>query len=115
MLCAGFTPSTTGADGAEIPVPYDVDGTTSVTWNVKRISLRVGTAGGAPSVTIEKSTVVGGFSAAAVGTVTLGSGDNEGSATAALGTVASGNKLRFNVVTLATAQNWTVIVELSSP
>jgi hypothetical protein len=114
-LCAAFTPSGTGADTAEVVVPYSPrDGTTSVTWNVRRIDFRVQTAGGAPAVTVEKSTAAGAFSAATVGTVTLGSGAFEGSNTTSLGTVASGNKLRFNVGTLATAQNWTIQVELGA-
>jgi hypothetical protein len=33
--------------------------------------------------------------------------------TAALGTVTSGSKLRFNALALGSAQNWTVTVELS--
>ncbi len=112
-LCAGFTPAATGADVAEFVVPYDPkDGSTSVTWNIRRIDFRVQTAGGAPSVTVEKSTASGAFSAGTVGTVTLASGANEGSTTISLGTVASGNKLRINVGTLATAQNWTVEVLL---
>lgn len=114
-LCQAFTPAGTGADVAEIVVPFSPrDGTTSVTWNVRRIDFRVQTAGGAPSVRVEKSTAAGAFSAATVGDVTLGSGDFEGSNTSSLGTVASGNKLRFNVLTLATAQNWTVEVTLGA-
>jgi hypothetical protein len=114
VLCSAFTPTGTGADLGEITVPYAGDGTTSVTYNVVRLTLRVQTAGGAPAMTVEKSTVAGAFSAASVGTVTLGSGSSEGSTTAALGTVASGDKLRFNVGTLATATNWTIIVEIST-
>jgi hypothetical protein len=61
---------------------------------------------------VEKSTVVGIFTASTIGTATMGAGDYECSVTAALGTVASGNKLRLYVDTLATAQYWTVEVEL---
>ena len=115
VLCSSFTPAGTGADTAEIVVPYSPrDGTTSITWNVRAIDFRVQTAGGAPAVTVEKSTAAGAFSAATVGAVTLASGAFEGRTTAALGTVASGNKLRFNVGTLATAQNWSVQVELGA-
>ncbi len=113
-LCSAFTPLATGADAGEVTVPYDADGTTAVTFNVKRLTLRVATAGGAPEIVVEKSTVAGAFAAATVGTVTLGAGAFEGSVTAALGTVASGNKLRFKVNTLGTALNWTVLVELST-
>lgn len=112
-LCAALTPTSTGADNAEVTVPYDpTDGTSSITWNVRRLGLRVQTAGGAPSVTVEKSTASGSFSATSVGTVTLSTGAYEGSVTSGLGTVSSGDKIRFNVVTLATAQNWTIEVEL---
>lgn len=113
VLCSAYTPAATGADLAEFVVPYDpADGTTPVTWNVRRIDVRVATAGGAPEVRIEKSTAAGAFSASTVGTVTLGSGNSEGAVTAALGTVASGNKLRINFVGLGTAQSFTVQVTL---
>jgi len=113
VFCIAFTPLAIGADRGELTVPYDPDdGTTGLTWNVRRITLRVETAGGAPSVRVEKSTASGAFSAATVGDVTLGSGAYEGSNTTALGTVASGNKLRMNILTLATAEYWTVSVEL---
>lgn len=115
VLCSAFTPAGTGADTAEYVVPYSpVDGVTSVTWNVRAIDFRVQTAGGAPAVTVEKSTAAGAFSAVTVGTATMGSGNNEVRNTTSLGTVASGDKLRFNVGTLATAQNWTVQVELGA-
>ena len=112
-LCSAYTPVSTGADVAEVTAPYDpADGVTSITWNLRWIGLRVQTPGGAPAITVEKSTAVGAFSATNVGTVTLGAGAAEATATAGLGTVASGNKLRFNVGVLGTASNWTVLVEL---
>lgn len=112
-LCSAFTPAGTGADIAEIVVPYNPkDGTTSVTWTVRRIDFRVNVAGGAPAITVEKYTGTGAFSATTVGTVTLGSGAYEGETHSGLGTVASGNKLRFNVGTLATATGWTIEVLL---
>jgi hypothetical protein len=56
VLCAGFTPAGTGADTAEFLVPFDpADGVTSITWTVRRISLRVRVAGGAPVAVVEKS------------------------------------------------------------
>jgi hypothetical protein len=113
VLCMGFTPSGTGADSVELTVPYHPkDGTTSVTWNVRRITFRVGVAGGAPAARVEKSTATTAFSAATIGTATMGAGDYECNVTAALGTVASGNKIRLYVATLGTAQYWTVEVEL---
>lgn len=115
FLCAAFTPTATGGDTAEFTVPYSVDGTTSVTWTLRRVTLRVQTAGGAPAVTIEKSTATGAFSATSVGSVTMGGGNYEVSSTSSLGTVASGNKLRFNPTALGTAANWTISVEMSNP
>lgn len=115
VLMTGFTPSGTGADSAEAVVPYDpADGTTSITWNVRRIDFRVAAAGGAPEVTVERSTATGAFSAATVGTVTMGSGDYEASKTASFttSTVASGSKLRCNVGALGTATGWTVSILL---
>ncbi len=116
VLCSAFTPAGTGADTAEVVVPFSPrDGTTSVTWNVQRITLRVQTAGGSPSVRIEKSTATTAFSASTVGDVTMASsGDFEAANTTSLGTVASGNKLRFNVLVLDTAQNWTVEVQIGA-
>ena len=112
-LCSAFTPTGTGADTGEVVVPYSVlDGVTAITFNVERIDFRVNVAGGAPAVTVEKSTAAGAFSATTVGTVTLGSGAYEGNNTSSLGTIASGNKLRFNIGTLATATGWTIEVTL---
>lgn len=115
MLCEAFTPVLTGADVGEITIPYAKDGTTVLTWSVKRLTLRVQTAGGAPVVVVEKSTVTGAFTASTVGTLTMGSNNYEVSITSALGTVNSGDKIRFNVTTLATAQAWTITVEIAYP
>lgn len=112
VLCAAFTPVATGVDLAQLVVPYHRDGTTVKTYTVRRISFRVGTAGGAPAVTVQKYTGTGSFSPTTVGTVTLGSGAYEGAVTSALGTVDSGDKIRFNVDTLATAETWTIEVEI---
>jgi fibronectin-binding autotransporter adhesin len=114
VLCSGFTP-TSGADVAEYTVPYHSDGFTSVTWNVRRINVRVQTAGGAPVVSVEYYSGTGAFTATAtVGTVTLGSGASEGAQTSSFttSTLTSGYKVRFNVGTLATATNWTIILDL---
>jgi hypothetical protein len=113
VLCLAFTPAGTGADSGEIVVPYSpVDGSTQLTWNVRRLTLRVSASGGAPAATLQKSTVAGAFTPSDLGTVTLGSGANEGSVTSALGSVVSGDKLRFSVGTLGTATGWTITVEL---
>lgn len=115
VLCAAYTPPLAGADNAEILVPYAYDGTTSLSWGVKRASLRVQTAGTTSQVVIQKSTSSGPFVAEAIGTVTLPAGSYESSTITALGTTDSGNKLRFYVDTLGTAQNWTVQVDISYP
>jgi hypothetical protein len=112
MLCGGFTPLDVGPDALEVVVPRGT-ADASVTWNIQRIVLRVKTAGGSPVVVIEKSTAAGAFSATTVGTLTMGSGDYEVANTTSLGTVASGNKLRFNVTTLDSATFWTIMVEIS--
>jgi hypothetical protein len=114
MMCSALTPSYIGADGGEIPIPYDIDGTGIINWSVRRITLRVQTAGGSPSITVEKSPGTGGFVASTLGTVTLPNNAYEASVINS-GTVASTDKIRFNVGTLGTAQNWTIITEISNP
>jgi hypothetical protein len=110
VFCSAFTPAATGADTGEVTVPSNPSGST--TWNVAAIRLRVQTAGGAPSITIEASSAATAFVATTVGSVTLGTGDYEGITIAGLPTVTVGDKLRFNVIDLGTAQNWTIEVEL---
>jgi hypothetical protein len=114
VLCAAHTPSGTGADTAEFVVPYSPDdGTTSLTYNLRRATLRVNVAGGAPVAVLEKSTVAGAFSASTLGTLTMPSGDYQVSITSfAIGTVASGDKVRFNVSALGTATGWTIELEM---
>lgn len=111
-LIAGVTPGA-GAQVAEYVLPLGTDGA-SVTWVVKRIFFRVQTAGGAPQATVEKYTGTGAFAATTVGSVTLASGANEGSQTSAFttSTLTSGDKVRLNATTLATAANWSVMLEL---
>lgn len=111
ILCSAFTPASIGADVAEVPVPYAWDGST-VNWNANRFVVRVQTAGSSPSVAIEKSSGDGGFTAVSLGTVTLAMNAYEGSNIPGSGTVDSGDKLRFFVFDVGTAQNWTVAVEL---
>lgn len=116
-FCAGFTPAGTGADVAEFTIPYSpADGTTSMTWRVRRIDFRVNVAGGAPAITLEKYTGTGAFSATTIGTVTLGSGAYEGNKTSSFttSTLTSGDKVRFNVGTLGTATGWTIQLMLEA-
>lgn len=112
-MCLAYTPSITGADSAEIPIPYDTDGITSVTWNINRFTLRVQTAGGAASVALQKSTGTGVFSPTTLGTVIVTSGAYEGFTTSGLGTLSSSDKIRFNVLSISGTQNWTVLTEIS--
>ena len=112
-LCDAYTPGSLGPDAGEMVVPYSSrDGTTVINFTVRAIILRVSTAGGAPSVTIEKSTGAGVFSAVTVGTVTLTPGAYEGRVTSALGTISSGDKLRMNIAAFGSAQGWFVTVIL---
>ena len=111
VLCSAYTPAALGADAAEIPVPHGFDGS-ALLWNTTRFIIRVQTAGSAPAAAIEKSEGNGVFTAISLGTVTLDANAYEGTHIPASGSVASGDKLRFNVLSLGTAQNWTVAVEL---
>lgn len=113
-LCGAYTPGATGADTMEFTMPYSpTDGTTSITWNLRRFTLRVAVAGGAPAASLEKSTATGAFSATTMASVTMGSGNYEVSATSGFSssTVASGNKIRFNATALGTATDWTITCE----
>lgn len=112
VLCSAFTPAFVGADTAEVPIPFASDGS-SLTFTITRLSLRVNITGGAPAITIEKSSVAGAFTPTSVGSLTLTTGASQGTTTTSLGNVTSGDKLRFNVTTLATAQNWTITVEIA--
>jgi hypothetical protein len=115
VLATAYTPTSTGADAAELTVPHEYDGTLAADWTVRRVNFRVGTAGGSPSVQLQKSTSAGVFSPADLVTVTLGSNAYEGYAAGIFGTATSGDKLRMNVLELGTAQNWTVTVQLYHP
>lgn len=112
--CSAFTPLVTGPDAAEIVVPYAPDGSTLWNWSVRRLDFRVQTAGTGSSACIEKSPGAGGFSAVLVGTVAVADNAYEGYALPS-GTLNSGDKVRFNAVTLGTTQNWTLITEISHP
>ena len=111
VLMAGHTPEGTGADAYEAVMPYSpVDGTTSITWTLRRIDFRVSTAGGAPAFKLQKSTDAGAFSATDMDTVTMGSGDSEVATTSGFdnASAASGNKLRVEVTDLGTAEGWSI-------
>lgn len=113
LLMQGGTPGSTGADTFECQVPY-VQGDQSIRWVIHRIYLRVQTAGGAPSVTVERSTGTGAFSATTVGTVTLGSSAYYAQtlrSSLSSDYLTSGDFIRANVQTVGTATGWTLAVE----
>lgn len=120
LLMAGLTPTATGGDDLEFVVPYDVDGTTSKTYAIKRVTLRLKTAStsGSATIQIEKSTAAGAFSGTnqLAASLSAASGVHQASTTSMAGgqgTVASGDKLRVNVSALGTGTaGWSVSVEL---
>jgi hypothetical protein len=115
VLCAAFNPYFTGADAAEIPVPYDSDGLTQLSWSVNRLNLRVQLSGSTTSsVKIEKSSTIGAFVAdTTLGTLNLNSSSYQ-TFTGSLANVVSGDKLRFNINTIGTAEYWTITTEITS-
>lgn len=114
-LCSAYTPESTGPDPAEVVVPFDYDGSIPVDWTVRRTTLRVATAGGAPSARLEKSSGVGIFNATALTTITVGSNTYEASQAGIFGTVTSGDKLRMNVLDTGSAQHWFFSAQLYHP
>lgn len=115
ILCAGYTPTTTGANSAEISIPYSpADGITQLTYSIRRLVFRAQTTGvTSPSITFEKSTGTGLFLATSIGTLTIPPGSYETYANSLL-SLNSGDKIRFNVTTLGDFTGWTVILEISS-
>jgi phosphotransferase system IIA component len=96
-------------------MPYNVDGTTPISWSVRRINFRVSTVETASSaITLQKSVGTGIFNAVALGSLTL-SGSLYETTTGSLATINSGDKMRFYVDTLGSAQNWTITAEISNP
>lgn len=117
LMCNAFTPASTGADVGEIFVPFSSNGTSVIPWNVKRGWIRANVVETGTSVVIfEKSTVMTAFIPITMGTAILNAGYYEGTVTGTqLGTVNSGDKVRFNVAQLGAAQNWAVAIEISYP
>jgi hypothetical protein len=114
VLCSAYTPLFSGADFAEIPIPYSPTGG-SVTWNIKRATLRAQfPESNVTAINLEYSSGTGVFNATVVGTVILTAGSYEASSGPFTTIVNSGDKVRFNVIILGAAQNWTVIMELSN-
>lgn len=112
VLCSGFTPTEEGPDSVEIPMPYNSDGVTPVTWSFKRFNFRVGTSGSlSSSVTFEKSSVTSSFSASSVSSLTMPTFSYE-IFTGSSETINSGEKLRFNVNYLGNTEKWTLTAEI---
>jgi hypothetical protein len=115
VFCAAYTPVLTGPDAAEYVVPYLPDGATPATWSIKRFTLRAQLPESTLTVVnIEKSSGPGIFSATIVGSITLPAAAYEATSGSTPFTVVSGDKVRFNVATLGTAQNWTIITDISN-
>lgn len=113
-LCAAFTPYLTGPDAAEIPIPYLSDGISPVSWSVNRLNFRVQLSGSTTSsVIIQKSSSTGSFSPVSLCTMSLNSSSYE-SYTSSISTIISGDKIRFCVNTIGTAQFWTLTTEITS-
>lgn len=121
QFASGFTPVSAGPDSAILRVPESAtDGTTSLTYNLRRFQVRVETpSAGSSVIQLEKSsTDTGAFTLAATGSSYLGgtgasiagAGIYLTSSTFASGTfVTSGNLLRLNWTTLnATHANFSV-------
>lgn len=114
VLCAGYTPTGTGADIAEVPMPYRDNGTGIMIWYLSNIQLRVQSPGGSPSIIIQKSTGNSIFSGVDMGGVTLEPGAYEGHSSSTTGTISSSDKMRFYINDIGTAENWTVVAEISN-
>lgn len=118
VLCAAYTPILAGEDLAEYIIPYSPvgDGTVPVSWSVKRLSIRAQTIETSESVVnIEKSVGSGIFSPVLIGSLTLPASSYEAySGSMPSASLNSGDKIRFNVVNVGLAQNWTIITEISN-
>ena len=116
LLAAGYTPASSGADTVEIPVPYSsYNGTSILTFNVRRLFTRVGTSGSGSTVRFEVYTGTGAFIGSTIGDVSLSASSYEAATTSgfAISTVQSGNKIRLNFKNLGTEQYFTCGVELA--
>lgn len=122
---AGFTP-TTGLDSVSIAIPYANDGSTSLTYTIKRVEVRTETEPGASTLafyferhtagnaiwTVTPITIKGAASAnfsvaqnnyvSSFTTITSSSGNN--------GEVVSGNYLRLNFASVGTAANVSISI-----
>ncbi len=118
VLCAAYTPILAGADVAEYLIPYSPvgDGTSPISWSIKRFTIRAQTAETSQSVVnIEKSIGPGIFNPILIGSLTLPAASYEAySGSMPSQSLNSGDKIRFNVVNVGFSQNWTIITEISN-
>jgi hypothetical protein len=118
ILCSAYTPLISGPDAGEVPVPYSpLDGTTSLTYTIRRLVFRVQTPASSDtsSIDVEKSVGSIGFNAITIGSLNLTSSTYIVVNTGSLGYINSGDLIRFNIQSLGSAMNWTIIAEISSP
>jgi hypothetical protein len=110
------TPSTTGADAdGEVTVPYSsADGTTSITYNIRRVYTRQATAGTTNSTfNVQRLTGTGAWggspSTLFTSNQTLSANTNENSYTPNTTQVSSGDKLRASFESIGSgAQRWSI-------
>lgn len=112
---AGYTPTATGTDAVELPVPYlpyDVNQEHRTPWRVARMMLHVVTAGGAPGLRYEYSDKTNApFSPETLGTLYMGTDENTVYGHSAV-QVKSGGFARTTILALGTAANWTATMDL---
>jgi hypothetical protein len=107
-----FPTPTLGADDLEITLPYHKTTGASLNFTLRRLTLRVVVAGGDEEIEIEKYSGTGAFSGTSMGTLTLGTGEYEGSITSFTGgTAVSGDKFRIVTTDIGTATGWLVTAE----
>lgn len=119
VLCAAYTPVLAGPDIAEYPIPFNPVGpdlNAPLTWSIRRMSIRAQTAETSQSVVaIEKSSGNGIFVPTLIGQLTLPAASYEAfTRSIDSQSLVSGDKIRFNVVNVGFAQNWTIITEISN-
>lgn len=112
---AGYTPTATGVDAVELPIPYLPSDRTErhrTQWRVARMMLHVATAGGAPGLQYEYSEKTNApFSSVVLGTLYLGTGENTVYGHSAE-PVQSGGFARTTILALGTASRWTATLDL---
>jgi hypothetical protein len=106
-FCAGFTPAASGVDTVVLRIPDSpADGSTSISYNVRELFIRVETASaGTSSVHVQYYTGSGAFSSTGnlmttALSITGGSTYEASTTTFSQSTLSSGNKVRLNFTAL---------------